>query len=211
MKAKLPIISLIILSLLAGLIWRLEVEYHGWTGLIWISYFHLAIPIGFGLFLLWANCFIALSLVKRILLNAITVIFGILLYDVLATSLTYIFIGGPSAFILHMSTPKWLLNLIRFSIFLIIPSIPIGTYLILKIFKKAPHWKFLILAMLGIIISIPLSVLILDLINHKGNADLIHIIKSGMLIPFWVFSLGLLIIGQRAKEQKSVPKKLEYE
>ena len=40
MQDKPAILSLITLSILAGLLWRLEVEYHGWAGLIWLTYFH---------------------------------------------------------------------------------------------------------------------------------------------------------------------------
>lgn len=199
MKDKHPIISLTILSIIAGLLWRLEVEYHGWTGLIWLSYFHLAVPIGFILFLVWGNYFINLELKKRILLNVLAIIYGVLIYYGLGTSLTYNFTGGPSGFLLVMQTSKWKLNLIRFSIFFIIPFIPVGTYLILKIFSKKPKLKYLMLSIVGITISIPLSVLILELLRHKGGQDIIHSIKSGVLIPLWIFSIGLLIIGQETK------------
>lgn len=199
MKDKLPIISLIILSIIVGLFWRLEVEYHGWSGLIWLSYFHLAIPIGFILFLAWGNFFVNLNLQKRFILNLVAIIYGILIYLGLGISLTYIFSGGPSGFLLVMQTPEWKLNLIRLSILVIILFIPIGTYIILKLFKREPKLKYLITAILGIIISVPLSVLILELVNHKGGQYLIHSIKSGILIPLWVFSIGLLIIGQRVK------------
>ncbi len=182
-----------------GLLFRAEVEYHGWAGLIWLSYFHLAIPIGFILFLIWGNFFIDLDLKKRILINFLAIIYGILIYYGLGTSLTYNYAGGSSGFLLVMQTPEWKLNLIRFSMLFIIPFIPIGTYFILKLFKREPKLKFLIIAIAGIIISIPLSVLLLEFVQHKGGQDIIHSIKSGILIPFWLFSVGLLIVGQRTK------------
>lgn len=196
MKDKLPTVSLIILSTVVGLLWRIEIEYHGWTGLIWLSYFHLAIPLGFILFLAWGNYFISINFKKRILLNVLAIIYGILIYYGLGTSLTYNFAGGPSGFLLVMQSAKWQLNLMRISLLFIIPFIPIGTYLILKLFKTVPKFKYLIYSIVGMIISIPISVFLLVILNHKGGQDLIHSIKSGILIPFWVFSIGLLIVGK---------------
>ena len=204
MKNKLPIISLTILSIIIGLLWRMEVEYHGWTGLIWLSYFHFAIPIGFILFLAWGNYFINIDLKKRILLNVLAIIYGVLFYYGLGTSLTYNFSSEASGFLMVMQTSEWKLNLIRFSILFLIPFIPIGTYLILKLFKTMPKLKYLMISIVGIIISIPLSVLILKILNHKGGQDLIHSIKSGILKPFWVFSIGLLIIGEKTRTKNTM-------
>ncbi|WP_157491235.1 hypothetical protein [Flammeovirga sp. SJP92] len=199
MREKSPIISLFVLSILVGLIWRMEVEYHGWAGLTWVAYFHLAIPTGFCLFLTWANFFVKLDLKKRILINSISLIYGLIIYYVLETSLYYNFASGPLGFLLVMEIPEWKLNLIRFSLLLIIPFIPLGAFLILKLFRLEPNRKFLIISIISIVISIPLSVLMLEISNHKGGHDLIHSIKSGILIPFWVYSVGLLIIGKRTK------------
>jgi hypothetical protein len=69
----------------------------------------------------------------------------------------------------------------------------------MKIFRIHPSLKFLIFAVIGIIISIPISMVLLDVINHKGGEDFIHSIKSGILIPLWMFSIGILIIGQKIK------------
>lgn len=201
-KHKLP--SLIILALLCGVIWRAEVEYYGWQGLIWISYFHIAIPIGFGLFLIWANTFFDLSLFKRVLLNLTAVLFGILVYFGLGISLTYMFNGGPSAFIMEMHTSEWQSTFIAFSHFILIPLIPIGIYFILRLFKIRRPWKSLLNGIIGIIISIPVSIILLELLNHKGEQDFIHSIKSGILIPLWIISIGLIIIGEKTNAQQNV-------
>lgn len=201
MITKYPISTLIALAILAGLLWRIEVELHSWTGLIWLSYFHLAIPVGFGLFLFWANQFLKLNWKNRVYINISAILYGILIYYGLGASLTSIFASGPSEFVLMMQTPEWKMNLFRYSIFLLIPLIPIGAYFIMKVFKRNPPVKFLIFSILGTIASIPISVLILEVIDHKGGPDLINTIKSGMLIPFWVCSIGLLIIGQNIKNR----------
>jgi len=67
----------------------------------------------------------------------------------------------------------------------------------MRTFHKNSPLKYLLFAVIGVIISIPLSTLILQLIHHKGGHDYIHSTKSGILMPFWIFSVGLLIIGQK--------------
>lgn len=132
-KYKLP--SLIILALVCGAIWRIEVEHYGWHGLTWILYFHIAIPIGFGLFMLWANTFFDVSIFKRILLNLIAILFGILMYFGLGISLTHMYHGGPSAFIMEMETSGWQSIIIAVSHMILIPLTPIAIYFILRVFK----------------------------------------------------------------------------
>lgn len=192
-----PLISLLFLAVFLGLLWRLEIEFHGWQGLIWVSYFHVSVPVGFGLFLLWANVLVNIDWKNRIFLNLATMVFGLLMYLGLVTSLTFIFAGGPFGFWLLIETSEWEQNFYRFLIFLLIPLIPIGAYLLLKAVRRNPPIKFLAFAVLGLICSIPISVLLLEVFDHKGGADIIHTIKSGALVPFWVFSLGVLVIGQK--------------
>jgi hypothetical protein len=192
---KYQLTSLIITAIICGLIWRFEVEYHGWKGLTWLSYFHYAIPLAFGLFLLWANFFIQTNLSRRIAFNLIAILYCVLIYYFLTISLTYNLIQGPSAFILVMDTPPWKLVLFKYSLFLLLPLIPTGAYFILKLFRQKTYVRSLVFAIIGIIISVPLSTLILMLINHKGGHDYIHSIKSGVLIPLWTVSVGLLFIG----------------
>jgi hypothetical protein len=56
-------------------------------------------------------------------------------------------------------------------------------------------------SVVGVIISIPFSTFLLELVNHKGGADFIHAIKSGFLIPLWCFSIGLLFVGKSKKTE----------
>lgn len=195
---------LTLLSLLCGLLWRIEVEYHGWTGLIWLGYFHWAIPVGFGLFLIWAKGFLELDANKRVLFNVATIVFGVLVYCGLEISLSYFFSQGPSGYVMVISTPPWKYHVYQNAFYFIIPLMPVGTFLILKLFGKNVGAKRLLLSIVCIIFSIPFSTFLLELVNHKGGADYIHAIKSGFLIPLWCFSMGLLFVG------KSTPKKNRY-
>jgi hypothetical protein len=189
-----PRVSLILIAFCCALLWRLEVEYHGWSGLTWLGYTHYAVPTGFIVFLFWANLFIHLTLKKRIFMNCIALIFGMLLYFALKLSLTFLFAGGPSGMLLAMQMPKWQFNILIYLNLILIPFLPIGAYLILLMFKRQPAFKNLLFSLTGVILSIPLSLYILSAIHHKGGADCIHVIKSGVLIPFWVFFIGWMVI-----------------
>jgi hypothetical protein len=45
--------ELVALSVLLTVLWRVELGWHGWHGLIWVGVTHWAVPIGAGLFLAW--------------------------------------------------------------------------------------------------------------------------------------------------------------
>ena len=47
------VLLLVRVGLLAGGLWRAELEWHGWTGLLWLGYFHLAVPAGAAAFIAW--------------------------------------------------------------------------------------------------------------------------------------------------------------
>lgn len=193
------ILSLLIMALLCGLVWRAEVEYHGWDGLKWLDYFHWAIPVGVGLFILWVNLLIELPATRRLLFNVVSIVFAILILWALHVSVIYLFASGPSGFLLELQTPEWQSKLYRYSVFVTIPFISIGTYLIIRLFKLPTSWKHLLIGSIGIIVSIPLSVLILEITSHKGGTDIVHIVKSGVLIPLWALSLGWVVLGTQKK------------
>ena len=109
-------------------------EYHGWTGLIWLGYFHWAVPAGFGLFLIWANGFVDVIANRKVLFNVVAIIFGALVYYTLYVSLTYFFSQGPTDYLLLSTTPAWKYHLFRNAFYVIIPLMPVGTFFILKLF-----------------------------------------------------------------------------
>lgn len=184
-----PIISLVLASILCGLIWRVELEYYGWAGLGWLSYFHYAIPLGFCVFLFWVNLLIEVSLKRRLLFNVLASFFGVFIYWSMYKSLIIVF---SSLF------PP---GLIIYSIFVVVLLMPIGAYFILRIAKHKVSFKGLTLSVLGIIVSVPLACFILYAINHKGGYDEIHAIKSGVLGSLWILSIGLLVINSKKVSQ----------
>lgn len=192
-----PITSLLATALLCGILWRVEVEYHGWAGLIWLSYFHCAIPVGFALFLLWANQLIDMGQKRRAAFNLVAVLYGVFAYFGLQTSLVYTFASGMYGLVLGMHTSEWQLYFFRYLPFVILPFLPIGAYLILTAFGKKTAFRYLIAATIGMMISLLLSTAILQVIDHRGGHDYVHIVKSGIIIPFGVLSIGLVLVGQR--------------
>lgn len=191
---KRPLISLAALSILCGIIWRCEVEYHGWTGLIWIGYYHIAMPISFVLFLFWANQFFKLNSPKRILMNTFAIILALAIYVSIRTSVYYVYTGGPKGLFLYLSNSEFMLKLKKYQALITIPLSPIAVFALLKVFKLKPSIKQLLLSELMLIISLPLSMFLLYVVDHEGGYDELHAIKSGFLIPFVIFTFGLLFV-----------------
>ena len=188
MKEKL--LSLIGVALFCGILWRLELEYRGWEGLRWLSYYQLSPLIGLGLFMLWANYFVDCTREQRIWINLATIFYCGCLYVELSFLSVFPF----------MRSIDWLNIALACLFYISIPVIPIGGHLILKSFKKKVSNQYLLLSILGMSISPFIVMILLELMGHKGGSDFIHAIKSGFLIPFWVFFLGLPIVGHQNKE-----------
>ncbi|MCR9248871.1 MAG: hypothetical protein NXI20_00550 [bacterium] len=110
-----------------------------------------------------------------------------------------LYVSYPVELIVVEGIPSWLFRIYKVSFLLLIPIIPAGVYLVLKLFKIQPNLKVLLFAIMGFLVSFPASILILEMLNHIGSHDMIHAIKSGVLIPFWVFSIGILLINRNSK------------
>lgn len=202
-KISILSLSLLIIGLVTALIWRLEVEYHGWEGLIWISYFHWAIPFGAFLFILWV-LFTAHFLHRHrfnfwrllyvlIVLGFLSVIF----YYLALYSLTFLYIQGPRAFILFLSLG--LLNdvklrLIRGILWIILASLPFWLYLTARHLGFITNSQNFVISMILYIRSSPCSILLLEPSHHTVDADFLHSIKSGFIIPYLFISFGVIFL-----------------
>ena len=198
-------ISLIIFSIVTSLAWRLEVEFHGWEGLIWLSYFHLAIPFSFFLFILWINLFFDLpNLEERLIINSLLIFWIVIAFISITASLESLFAAGPSAiFYLTLSDSKMrLLNFVRY---FFTPLFPIISLLSLRLINIKVRVLPMFLSLLIYLLSFPLAVLLLQIFSHKGEIDLLHAVKSGVVFPFLFFSLGLpLIYSFRIKKHETI-------
>ena len=199
------LLTLTFFAILAGLIWRIEVEYHGWKGLIWLSYYHIAIPITFFLFLIWANLSIRLKLTKRVGLNLIAIVLAFIVIIVLEQSFRRMFISGPAAFFYFFGEDPlgWLI----YAPYFVVALLPISIALFSRIFGIVCKPLFVILGTLIMAISPDICVFLLELFKDKGSPNYIHTIKSGYLMTFWFFSIGFVFISHsiRSSSVNNVP------
>tara|TARA_B110000211_G_C14025513_1_gene529616 strand:- start:837 stop:1484 length:648 start_codon:yes stop_codon:yes gene_type:complete len=187
--------SLIILALFSGLFWRLELEYHGWRGLLWLGSPNNAVPISYCLFLIWSLPFIKLKVSLKILFYALIVLLTLIsVYSIMLT-IQNMYLRGPLGLIRMFERPSIIKTLIRNSAFFILPLTSVASFYIIKAFKLSIKLKSYLLAIIGVIVSFPISIFLLYITDHKGGADVIHSIKSGFVIPFLVFSFGLFVLG----------------
>ncbi len=187
-------ITLFIIAILCGAIWRIEVEYHGWNGLNWIGYYHWAVPISLIIFLFWANLLFDFSLKKRLAINAAALLISAFLLYWLSKFLVFLFNAGPSAMLMHFQMGEWTRLFYSYAIYILIPLFPISAAIILRLANVKCSWYYVAISVIAMFLSIPLACYILDWTNHIGGANYIHAIKSGVLIPFSLFSMGFVLI-----------------
>lgn len=191
-------LTLFLLAVICGVIWRTEVEYHGWAGLIWLDYYHYSVPISVILFIGWANLLFPIPMRKRLLMVLVGGLLAMLLFYWLTKFLYVHFNMGPSAMIMHMQMGGVARFFYGYGIFILVPLFPVATYLLMCFFGYKIHWKHVLISIAIIIASVPIGLFILERTNHIGGADLIHLIKTGILVPFWVFAFGNIVA--RTKE-----------
>lgn len=195
---KYSALTLIFFAALAGIIWRIEVEYYGWEGLIWIGYYHKAIPIALGLFLIWANISIQLNIKRRIGLNLVGIILGLGVLYTLELSFVRTFITGPAAMFYLMGDDP-LKHLILFP-FVLPLILPVSMALLSRIFGIVCNGWFIALSTIAMSLSPFICIYLLDVLDEKGSPNDIHAIKSGYLMTAWFFSIGLVFILHRTKK-----------
>lgn len=183
---KTPLTYLLLISIICGFFWRAEVEYYGWDGLKWLNYFHLAIPFSFILLITWVNSQFKASILKKSLFTLTAFIYVSIMLILIINSFYYPY-NKLLAFTEQYSLVMYWLA------YILTPLVPLGAFLILKMFVVKTNWKKLLYSTVIFLTAIPLSIFILKITNHIGQADFIHAIKSGYIIPFWVFSLGFLL------------------
>jgi len=185
---------LILFSLLTFAVWRFEVEFHGWRGLIWLTYFHISIPISLSLFILWTNIFFKFQNHKRRLTINLLLFFWVVVgYFLFVNSLQSTFISGPSAIFYYFQSES-IRNINKFFSFIILPLFPTISILSLRFLNiKTPSFQ-IFFSQFIFLLAFPFSVFLLEISSHKGSPDFIHAVKSGLVFPFLFFSLGLPLI-----------------
>ena len=179
-------LSLAGMAIGAGLLWRLEIERHGWAGLTWISYDHWAVPIGVALFILWAVHFSGIAPVARRLKFVLVLSgSGVVLGTLAGAALWNYFVVGPMAL---FSTP-----LFGRLVYVLYPGIPLVLWVIGWGFGMRISIVRGLASLFVFLSSYPIALLALRLIR-PGEADAIHTIKTGYIVPLLVVGLGILFL-----------------
>jgi hypothetical protein len=177
-------------ALLIAIAWRAEVELRGWEGLTWLSYYHLAIAIGVGLFAAWLARYSNLpDRQQRLRLAGLFVLAFVPLYELLKFSLSLFFSTGPSAFALAGSLGFQLFAILRLSIFLVYPGILFLFWIAAQKFGLHLDRRTRLLSAGLYLGAWLLAVLIAPLTGVPPDA--IHTIKSGNLLLFMTVGLGI--------------------
>lgn len=174
-----PRLTLLATALLAAALWRLEVEHHGWAGLTWLGYFHLAIPVGALLFALWLHHHTPRP--ARLALLATFALLTLIAYltERIALDITYSrFPGPPLIFLTALTT-----TIAAFFAY------PLTLWLTARALGVPLRPRALALALALYAAAFPLTTTLLDALAHPG-ADLLHAIKSGAVIPPLLYALG---------------------
>ena len=190
--------TLLAIALVSMVIWRAEVYAHGWEGLRWIEYFHWAVPIGVGMFTLWAIAVqLSLSVLRRLALAVALVIASGLCYR--GTKVAF---AALYAFQTTLLLYPWQRALVVRSAHVWLLSAPVFFIGAAWAARVRPRWGRLAASYAIYLVSAPAAMGLLWVTKHRGGADLIHTIKSGFVIPFLVVALGILFLPRRPADAK---------
>ena len=195
MKKRL-LISLIIVALLCGVLWREELELRwGWESLAWGEHFHWAIPFGGLIFMTWVSQMARPARPWK-LMAELTLLWAVF-YAVLEFILLRFFSRWLFTFNFHYYYLGYALPLI----WLLLPP---SFFVVCRRHGLQTPRRLKWMSLVCFFASWPLAVWLLDVVDHRGGADLIHALKSGFVIPLLVLSLGFpLLFAKRADESAS--------
>ena len=209
-------IGLFALSIASALLWYLEVICHGWDGLKWISYFHWALPIGVGSFVLWALWAGPFQDTKQRIKFVVLAFVLAPVFYVISQNALHLMFGGPSAFLLWLSLMCWLPEALV-NLFVTIPwslqatlvswgvLIPIMLAQSLRLVGMRIRMRTQLIATLLFCSDYPVGLMLLWCFGAK-QIDTIHTIKSGTAIPMMVIGLGsLFLLPQRPTKDSKTP------
>lgn len=214
-----PAVTLVMLAVLAGLVWRWELEMRGgWAGLQWLGYFHWAVVAAGVGFVSWAV--IMGTATRRWLLGGLLVLFAVPAYWIADVLLRMRFgASGPAIFAsavfgsggdfgraqenlerAHASLLFW---------FHLSPLLWMGLPLLFcwvcqLCGARLSVWKCLF-SMGLFVLSWPIAVGVRMLFEERGGADFIHALKSGFVIPFLIIALGLPLLSWPQRKVRDLP------
>lgn len=188
---------LVVLAIMAGLMWRGEVEFHGWYGLEWIDHGIVSI---FGALVLLAGWlfFVSSPSIRKtggwLFLGA--VIASVPLRTFLFVLSSFLFMAGPGAIGREFFGGPVVTGSVSIIIFLLFPCC---LYWGGRRLGCRTSWRYLGIAYSLYVLSWPICCGILALIKHPGSPDLIHAIKSGLIVPFLFAGTAILLYDSPAR------------
>jgi len=174
----------------SAIVWRLEIESHGWGGLGWVWYFHRAVPLGVVMFVMWASIVGQFrSTLRRVLFALCMLVLALPMYVATELALLGYFGGGPN--------PSLLFSPFAMLVFLVYPAIPILVWIMARAFQLRIPWVRALVSIGVFLGAYPVSWLAVRLLNRGLGDYSIHAIKTGYIIPLLVIGLGILFLGDR--------------
>lgn len=189
------LVSLMVLAVLCGVAWRAELELTtGWNSLKWVNESHWAVPGGIFAFIGWT---LWAARVKRpVWFTAALLLFAVVGYFATLVGLTSMFVMGPLAMLFPpaMDLPEslwWVRLLPNIFAWALIPLCFGG---LCRLFGAKVPLNAMLLSAVGFVASWPIAVSVRPLFETRGSPDMIHALKSGLVIPLLVFSLGAMLL-----------------
>ncbi len=203
-------VSLVAVALVCAGTWRAEIEYHDWSGLLWLGYFHWAAPIGVGLFIFWAVYFSdILSRLRKMLFAC--ALGGAGLIGIFASQWSLFILRDervPQAMIRYFTVLTWERILVAAIAVVWLVSVPVLLAVVAHLVGMRMTWRRLALSEL-IWLGAPLfGMLVIAVFFPHGHAsqaygpDFIHAIKTGFIIPPLVVALGILFLPRSAEVER---------
>lgn len=189
------LLSLILLGILSGILWRAEIEWRfGWEGLTWVANGYYSAPLICLLFAIWLFFTPCSNLPAAVGRSAFAFVGGMVGYMIYQGCFSTIYGRFGPGFIAYF--------IVMGMIFLIVPlAICAVACWLTPNFQK----RYFVLTPLMFAVSFPIACFFLWLTDHPGESDMIHAIKSGFVFPFLLIATGLPFLSGRPKETETPP------
>ena len=191
----------LIMAIATGILWRLEIEQHGWEGSLWLHYAHFALPVGWllliSLALLGAQPIPLPSANARMVwtgsFGVVMLVVGgvVLLAAPMVITPPTAAIDSPLAFVTLAAGEQGLL--VSWILLLLVPPL---VFLISRLYGWRISRGNLVLSEILYVLSIPAGMLYLARYGLHGDHThrVLDAVKSGIPVPFLFLSLATLFL-----------------
>lgn len=192
--------TLVVLALLLALVWRAEVEWHGWEGLIWVAAPHRAVPVGVVAFVAW-------TLTTEMAPTGRVARAKLLVFGVTWAAITLWLLDEH----LRILFGRWFLpptrgQLVAMMVRLLAVSIatPIGAFLLGRATGARLRLWTLPVSITIFLAALPLGMWVLPLVE-PSHTGIEHAVKTGAAVPFAVLGMGIPWVTRREAGSRPPP------